>query len=214
MYMVKNLFFLDIKNNAIIESNLDHVSKSNNPDLIQINYASKISNNKKDLVKNVYDILKTHNLDYNHIGNYKNLYINDGAVCLLDKNNKITCYGDKKYGGECLYSIIDPLFVIPTTTRFISQDLKNIYLWGTMNYTFNDIDKYLRFSVWNIIVNKNNTHYVFSDNKNKLITLNGNNIKNDVLNNLFALNRSDEITKYVKLFLANKILDKISQNKL
>ena len=63
MYMAKNLFFFDIKNNAIVESNVDDVSKLNNSDIIQINYDSKNPNNKKNLIENIQRIINNYNLD-------------------------------------------------------------------------------------------------------------------------------------------------------
>lgn len=206
--MAKNLFFFDIKNNAIVESNVDDVSKLNNSDIIQINYDSKNPNNKKNLIENIQRIINNYNLDNNFLDNHKTLYANDRAICLVD-NNKIVCYGDNKYGGNCLYNILNPTFIIPTVSRFISNDSNNIYVWGTLNYTFNDANKYLRISYWNIVVNKNDTHFVFKDNKNKLIQVDGYNVKSDSLNELFSINKPDEIMKYIKLFIMKKIFDKV-----
>ena len=204
--MMKNLFFLDIKNNTIISSKSSELSKSDNYHMVEINHDSKHINNTNDLLQNINRILDTYNVDKNMLDNSKNIYVNDDALCLVD-NKEIVTYGNNKYGGNCLYHIVNPLFVIPTTNRFIASDLHNIYVWGNMSYTFYDVKNYLRFGKWNVITNKNNTHYVFNDKNKYFKQILDFGVKNkDSLNDLSLLNKSEEIIKYIKLYIMKKLL--------
>ncbi len=205
--MVKNIFFLDIKNNTIkTNTQLLGQSKSNNSNIVEINYSSKYLNSPEDLLKNINKIFKKNKVDNSILEDCKNLYVNDDALTFVN-NNKIVSYGNDKKGGKCLYNIINPDFIIPTPSRFISSSSNNIYVWGNMNYTFNDVSKYLRFGKWNIIVNKNNTYYIFNDNKRNYKQTNDYNIKKmEVLLDMFSINNSEELLKYLKTYLMKKIL--------
>jgi hypothetical protein len=216
MYMAKNIFFLDIKNNTIkTNTQLLDSSKSNNSNIVEINYSSKYLNSPEDLLKNINKIFKKNKVDNSILENCKNLYVNDDAITFIN-NNKIISYGNDKKGGKCLYNIVNPDFIIPTPSRFISSSSNNIYVWGNMNYTFNDVSKYLRFSKWNIIVNKNNTYYIFNDNKRNYKQTNDYNIKKmDGLLDMFSINNSEDLLKYLKTYLmkralANMLLKKIA----
>ncbi len=214
--MAKNIFFLDIKNNTIkTNTQLLDSSKSNNSNIVEINYSSKYLNSPEDLLKNINKIFKKNKVDNSILENCKNLYVNDDAITFIN-NNKIISYGNDKKGGKCLYNIVNPDFIIPTPSRFISSSSNNIYVWGNMNYTFNDVSKYLRFSKWNIIVNKNNTYYIFNDNKRNYKQTNDYNIKKmDGLLDMFSINNSEDLLKYLKTYLmkralANMLLKKIA----
>lgn len=209
--MVKNLFFLETKNNTISNSSIQEVSEiDNNQCIVPINYTSKKYNTPDDLLKNIYKLLKTHKINDKILHSSKNLYMNDDAICMV-YNDKVVCYGNYKYGGNCIYHIINPKFITPAPTRFISGDLNNIYVWGSINYTFNNISAYLKIAKWNIIVNNNNGYYIFNDNKNKLIQSSNYKVKNkDGVRELLSHKTSDEVVQYIRAYILKKILDKVN----
>ena len=87
--MVKNIFFLDIKNNTIkTNTQLLDSSKSNNSNIVEINYSSKYLNSPEDLLKNINKIFKKNKVDNSILENCKNLYVNDDAITFIN-NNKI-----------------------------------------------------------------------------------------------------------------------------